>query len=105
MDYAAYFRELADYYNNSRIPSDVITGVMKLREESNRNDSWVLVVGNLPDWVISVVWLICQVAGGQLPMRVNIKGCNQVAPPRRGERISPAGTFESSPLRSGGKRR
>jgi hypothetical protein len=36
-------------------------------------------------------------------MRVNIKGCDQVAPPRRGERISPAGTFDSSPLRSGGK--
>jgi hypothetical protein len=44
------------------------------------------------------------VAGGQLPMRVNIKGCDQVAPPRRGERISPGGTFESSPLRSGGKK-
>jgi ubiquinone/menaquinone biosynthesis C-methylase UbiE len=41
MDYATYFRELADYYNNSRIPSDVMTGVTKLREESNRTDSWV----------------------------------------------------------------
>jgi hypothetical protein len=39
----------------------------------------------------------------QLPMRVNIKGRDQVSPPRRGERISPAGTFDSSPLRSGGK--
>jgi hypothetical protein len=39
----------------------------------------------------------------QLRMRVNIKGCDQVAPLRRGERISPAGTFDSSPLRSGGK--
>src|SRR6185312_2251660 len=38
----------------------------------------------------------------QPPMRVNIKGCDQVAPPRRGERISPGGTFDSSPPRSGG---
>jgi len=26
MDYTAYFRELADYYNHSRIPSKVMTG-------------------------------------------------------------------------------
>jgi hypothetical protein len=36
-------------------------------------------------------------------MRVNLKGRDQVALARRGERISPAGTFESSPLQSGGK--
>jgi hypothetical protein len=40
----------------------------------------------------------------RLPMRVNIKGCDQAAPPRPGERIGPGGTFESSPLRSGGSR-
>jgi hypothetical protein len=39
----------------------------------------------------------------QSPMRVNIKGYHQVVPPRRNERISPGGTFDSSPLRSGGK--
>ena len=40
-DYATHFREPADYYNNSRIPSDVMTGVTKLRQEYNRSDSWV----------------------------------------------------------------
>jgi hypothetical protein len=29
-DYTAYFRELADYYNNSRIPSNVMTGAAEI---------------------------------------------------------------------------
>jgi SAM-dependent methyltransferase len=40
MDYTAYFRELADYYNHSRIPSKVMTGAAEIREEFNRPDSW-----------------------------------------------------------------
>jgi hypothetical protein len=40
----------------------------------------------------------------QPPMRVNIKGCDQAARPRPGERINPAGTFDSNPPRSGGLR-
>ena len=31
MDYDAYFRDLADYYTNSRIPSKVMTGAAELR--------------------------------------------------------------------------
>ena len=41
MDYAGYFRELADYYSHSRIPSKVMTGAAEIREEFNRPDSWV----------------------------------------------------------------
>jgi hypothetical protein len=55
MDYNAYFRDLADYYNNSRIPSEVITGAAGLRAEFNQPGSWVrkcvdamVVVGQLP---------------------------------------------------------
>jgi 2-polyprenyl-3-methyl-5-hydroxy-6-metoxy-1,4-benzoquinol methylase len=40
-DYTAYFRELADYYNNSRIPSNVMTGAAEIRAESEREGSWV----------------------------------------------------------------
>jgi SAM-dependent methyltransferase len=40
-DYPAYFRELADYYNNSRIPSSVMTGAAEIRAEFNRGGSWV----------------------------------------------------------------
>jgi hypothetical protein len=41
MDYAGYFRELADYYNHSRIPSKVMTGAAELRAEFNQSGSWV----------------------------------------------------------------
>ena len=41
MDYAAYFQDLADYYNHSRIPSKVMTGAAELRAEYNQAGSWV----------------------------------------------------------------
>jgi hypothetical protein len=41
MDYAAYFRDLGNYYNDSRVPSRVMTGVAKLRAEFNQTGSWV----------------------------------------------------------------
>lgn len=41
MDYTEYFRELADYYNRSRLHCKVMTGATEIREEFNRPDSWV----------------------------------------------------------------
>ena len=41
MDYDAYFRDLADYYNHSRIPSKVMTGAAKIRAEFNQTGTWV----------------------------------------------------------------
>jgi SAM-dependent methyltransferase len=41
MDYDAYFRDLADYYNHSRIPSRVMTGAAELRAEFNQPGSRV----------------------------------------------------------------
>ena len=41
MDYASYFRELADYYNHSRLHDKKMTGVAEIRDEFNRPDSWV----------------------------------------------------------------
>ncbi|HEX6565910.1 MAG TPA: class I SAM-dependent methyltransferase [Chthoniobacterales bacterium] len=41
MDYDAYFRELADYYNYSRIPSKVMTGAAEIRTEFNQTGTWV----------------------------------------------------------------
>jgi SAM-dependent methyltransferase len=41
MDYTAYFRDLADYYNHSRIPSKVMTGAAEIRAEYNQAGSWV----------------------------------------------------------------
>jgi SAM-dependent methyltransferase len=38
---AAYFRELANYYNDSRIPSRVMTGAAELRAEFNQTGSSV----------------------------------------------------------------
>src|SRR5260221_12198449 len=40
MDYSEYFRQLADYYNNSRIPSKVMTGAAEIRADFNRQGSW-----------------------------------------------------------------
>jgi hypothetical protein len=41
MDHDTYFRDIADYYNHSRIPSKAMTGAAELRAEFNRPDSWV----------------------------------------------------------------
>jgi ubiquinone/menaquinone biosynthesis C-methylase UbiE len=41
MDYDTYFRNLANYYNDSRIPSKVMTGAAELRAEFNQPGSWV----------------------------------------------------------------
>lgn len=40
-DYPAYFHDLADYYNNSRIPSSVMTGAAEIRGEFEKEGSWV----------------------------------------------------------------
>lgn len=53
MDYTAYFRELADYYNHSRIPSKVMTG--------EKNSAERILVSNLREeeaaWVSNVFLL------------------------------------------------
>ena len=41
MDYSEYFRQLADYYNNSRITSKVMTGAAEIRADFNQEGSWV----------------------------------------------------------------
>jgi SAM-dependent methyltransferase len=41
MDHTAYFRDLANYYNDSRVPSRVMTGAAELRAEFNQTGSWV----------------------------------------------------------------
>ena len=41
MDYPEYFRQLADYYNNSRITSKVMTGTAEIRADFNQEGSWV----------------------------------------------------------------
>jgi 2-polyprenyl-3-methyl-5-hydroxy-6-metoxy-1,4-benzoquinol methylase len=40
-DYFSYFHDLADYYNNSRIPSSVMTGAAEIRAEFDQSGSWV----------------------------------------------------------------
>jgi SAM-dependent methyltransferase len=40
-DYSSYFHDLADYYNNSRIPTSVMTGAAEIRAEFEREGSWV----------------------------------------------------------------
>ena len=39
MDYSEYFRQLADYYNHSRLPK--MTAVAETRADFNREGSWV----------------------------------------------------------------
>jgi 2-polyprenyl-3-methyl-5-hydroxy-6-metoxy-1,4-benzoquinol methylase len=41
MEYASYFRELADYYNRSRIHDKKMTGAAAIRAEFEKEGSWV----------------------------------------------------------------
>ena len=41
MDHASYFQDVADYYNNTRVDCEKITGVAKARAEFNQRGSWI----------------------------------------------------------------
>ena len=41
MNHATYFKELADYYNNSRLDLSAMRGVSNLRREYDDPNSWV----------------------------------------------------------------